>query len=321
MHIPDGALSPQVCAVTAVASVAAVGMALRRLERSESDRVVPLMGMTAAFLFAAQMVNFPLPGTLVSGHLMGGVLAAVLLGPWAGCVALAAVLIVQCLLFGDGGLLSLGANMLHMSVVGSLGGYFVYSAVKRVLGNSRRSILVASVFAAWLSVMASACLFCLEFVFSHGTTEYNVGRMLTLMVSLHSLIGVGEAVITGVVVSFVLQQRPDLIDRTSGEMHSPATGFAIGGIVCALAVGAFLAPFASPHPDGLEAVAEQTQWDEQTTESWWSLLPDYMIPMGAGEKASVAAAGAFGTVAVLLVALALGRAPHLRTSLAEVSRE
>ena len=155
MHIPDGFLSNEVCIATSVVSLGAVAYSLHRMKDSLADRTVPLTGMMGSLIFAGQMVNFPI-GLPVSGHLMGGVLAAAVLGPWAGCVAMTMVLVAQWALFSDGGLTALGANVLHMGVVGSMGGYAVLSGIRRLLGNGRRGSVTGAVVAAWLSVMAAA---------------------------------------------------------------------------------------------------------------------------------------------------------------------
>jgi len=318
MHIADGVLSYEVCLVTGVISLGAVGYSLHKLKDSLADRTIPMTGMMAALIFAGQMVNFPLFAAPVSGHLIGGVLAAVILGPWAGCLALTLVLFVQCLLFADGGIAALGANVLHMAVIGSLGGYAVYSAVRRLLGNGLSGTIAGAVTASWLSVMAAAALFCIEFRLSPYTSGYNFTNIFTLMVSVHSLIGVGEALITGMVVSFILSQRRDLV--FSPSVPSGIAGglgrFATAGVVCALAVAAFLAPFASDFPDGLNAVAEKMSFENLQTESKVFAFEDYSVPlpMEGWQKVSVSLAGILGTLAVLFIATLLGRALRLRSS-------
>ncbi|MBM80715.1 MAG: cobalt ABC transporter permease [Planctomycetaceae bacterium] len=312
MHINDGPLSPQVCLVTGALSVAAVGYSLRRLESSVADKTVPLTGMMAALIFAGQMVNFPLIGT--SGHLMGGVLAAAVLGPWAGCLALTLVLIVQCLMFGDGGILSLGANTLHMGVVGSLGGYAIMACIRRGLGNSPRSILIGSIVAAWISVMAAACLFCLEFRLSHSAESFEFSRIFAVMVTVHSGIGVVEALITGLIVNLLLTHRPDLIYEN--PQSSPAQRTArvvVAGAVCALAAAAFLSPFASSLPDGLEAVAKSFRFDELEAESTASLFSDYEVAstFWNWKGLSVSLAGILGTTTVLVIAAVFARVMNI----------
>ena len=157
MHIPDGFLSNEVCFATAAASAGAVAYSLRRIKGDLAERTIPLTGMMGSLIFAGQMVNFPI-GLPVSGHLMGGVLAGAILGPWAGCIALTMVLVAQWALFSDGGLTALGANILHMSVLGSIGGYAVMAAVRRQFKCAKRGTVIGAVIAAWLSVMAAAAL-------------------------------------------------------------------------------------------------------------------------------------------------------------------
>jgi len=318
MHIQDGILSAEVCAFTGVIALGAVGYSLYKLKDSLADRTIPMTGMMSALIFAGQMVNFPLIAAPVSGHLIGGVLAAVVLGPWAGCLALSLVLFVQCLLFADGGIAALGANVLHMGVIGSLGGYAVYSAIRRLLGNGLSGTIAGAVTASWLSVMAAAALFCVEFRFSHYTTDDNFTNIFTLMVSIHSLIGIGEALITGVVVSFVLSQRPDLVfspDASVGIAGSLGR-FLTAGVVCALAVAAFLAPFASDFPDGLNAVAEKMSFHNQQTVFKVFAFEDYFVPLPfkGWQKVSVSLAGILGTLAVLLISTVIGWTLKLRSS-------
>ncbi|MEO1999297.1 MAG: energy-coupling factor ABC transporter permease [Planctomycetaceae bacterium] len=316
MHVSDGILSAPVSGVAALASVTAVAISLRQLRDQAADRIVPFTGMMAALIFAGQMVNFPLFGTLVSGHLMGGVLAAVILGPFAGCLALTLVLLVQCLLFADGGLTALGVNTLHMAVLGAMGGYAVYAVGRRILGGGPRAALAAAMAASWLSVMAAAALFCLEFRLSWPHADYDFSKIFTLMTTLHSAIGLGEAVITGVVVSFVLQHRPDLIAADASNTRRAISGrVLVAGSVVALAISAFLAPFASPYPDGLEAVAQRTEFDSLATDSTKAAFAEYTFPplrpdwqsVPGWQVLSVSLAGVLGTLSVLCLAIVLGR--------------
>jgi cobalt/nickel transport system permease protein len=173
--------------------------------------MVPLMGIMSAFIFAAQMINFPVLGG-TSGHLFGGVLAAILLGPYAGAVVLTCVLIFQCLVFQDGGLLALGANILNMAVIGTLGGYFIFSVVNQ-MNSGKKGFLIAAAIAAWFSVVLAASFCALELSIS-GISP--LGVVLPAMAGIHALIGVGEAVVTVAVLSFILKVRPDLIYGLTG---------------------------------------------------------------------------------------------------------
>lgn len=316
MHIRDGILDPQVCLAAGAISLGAVAYSLRRLRLDLADRAVPLTGMLAALVFAGQMVNFPLLGLPVSGHLLGGVLAAVILGPWAGCLAIAMVLIVQAVLFSDGGLLSLGANILNMGVVGAWGGYAVYSTARRLLGNGPGATVSAAVVAAWLSVLAAAMLFCVEFLLSSRSTGIDPRGVLGLMVLYHALIGVGEALITGAVLAFVLTRRADLVP-TPGPvgMASQVESFAVAGLVTALAVAAILAPFKSDHPDGLDAVSQSMKFDSLQIERPALVLSDYALPVPGlswWPGLPVSAAGILGTLVVFGGAALLAGVTHRR---------
>lgn len=216
MHIPDGFItSAPTIVATSAASAGTVGYALRVARDRLDDRQVPLVGVTAAFVFAAQMVNFPvIPG--VSGHLVGGLLAAVLLGPWMGALVLAVVLLVQAVGFADGGITVLGANVALMSIVAALGGYALLRALLRVLPRSRGAFLGAVAVAAWASVVVASAV-CTVFITFGGVAGAEAfGRVLPVMLGLHALIGIGEAAITVVVVGAVLRARPDLIGGAVG---------------------------------------------------------------------------------------------------------
>ena len=206
MHIPDGFLTANTWVPTWLISIGGLGICLRKVSNALKDKMVPLMGVMAAFIFAAQMLNFPVMGG-TSGHLLGGVLAAVLLGPCAGAIVIALVLIVQCLVFQDGGLTALGANIFNMSFVGAMGGYLIYN-VLRVAIQGEKGILIGAGIAAWLSVIIASGACALELAIS-GTSPLRVA--LPAMVGVHTLIGLGEALITCLVIGFVLKVRPDLI--------------------------------------------------------------------------------------------------------------
>jgi cobalt/nickel transport system permease protein len=207
VHIPDGFLSPEVAAATGVVAGGAVAIGLRRAEATLDERRAPLLGVTAAFVFAAQMLNFPVAGG-TSGHVLGAALATVLLGPWLACLVLAVVLVVQAFLFADGGVSALGANVLNMGVLGALGAGLVLAAARRVLPPTRRAFLASTGVAAWLTVVVGAAACSVELAIS-GTVP--LGTVLPAMLGVHVLIGVGEAVVTVAAVSAVLAARPDLV--------------------------------------------------------------------------------------------------------------
>ena len=206
MHIPDGFLTVNVWLPTWVASIGGLGFCLKKVSNVLKDKMIPLMGVMAAFIFAAQMLNFPVMGG-TSGHLLGGVLAAVLLGPYAGAIVIAVVLVVQCLIFQDGGLTTLGANIFNMSFVGAMGGYVIYNIIRNMIKGDK-GIILGSGIVAWLSVVVASSFCAFELAIS-GTSPLNVA--LPAMIGVHAVIGVGEAIITCLVVGFVLKVRPDLI--------------------------------------------------------------------------------------------------------------
>lgn len=309
MHIPDGFLAPGVCVGAGVLAAGACGWSLYRLRDSLADRTVPLTGMTSALIFAGQMINFPLPGLPVSGHLLGGVLAGALLGPYAGCIALTVVLFVQLALFYDGGWTVFGANVLNMAVLGAMGGTLVYRQFRRLFGESRRGVMLSVMLAAWLSVVAAAGLFSIEFLLSFPDRREQLAGVFFWMLAYHLVIGVGEALITASVVGFVLQQRPDLLDLPveKPSLMRTAWRFSVLGVVVALAVAACLSPFASGHPDGLDAVSKKVGFDNLVAPRKFFLWDDYKVPALAESNpaASTGTAGVIGTVVVLVVAGAL----------------
>jgi cobalt/nickel transport system permease protein len=207
MHIPDGFLDAEVAAAAAVAAGGAVAYGLRRADRTLDERAVPLLGVTGAFVFAAQMLNFPVAGG-TSGHFLGAALAAVLLGPWVACLVLAVVLGLQAFVFADGGITALGANVLNMGVVGGLGAGLIIAAGRRVLPTTQAAFVGLVGIAAWLSVMAGAAAAALQLAAS-GTVPLET--VMPAMLGVHALIGVGEAVVTVAAVSAVLASRPDLV--------------------------------------------------------------------------------------------------------------
>ncbi len=208
LHIPDGFLSPSVSLFCWVITLVLITVSLKKVQKNYQERTVPLMGVCAAFIFAAQMINFPIPGG-TSGHLVGGTLAGILLGPWAGTLVVTVVFIVQAVLFQDGGLTVLGANILNMGLLGTFCGYYLYKTIRFTLGRrSWKSMTIATVVSAWCSVMIAAIATALQLALS-GTVPLIVSMIA--MVSWHVIIGVGEAMITVIAVGFVWRSRQDLI--------------------------------------------------------------------------------------------------------------
>ena len=209
MHIPDGFINAGVSAAAGVVSAGGVAVSVKRAGQTLEDKQAPLAGLVAAFVFAVQMLTFPV-ATGTSGHLLGGVLAAVLVGPWAGAICITLVLLVQALFFADGGLSALGLNVLNMAIVGGMGGYLIFAAIRKVLPRSRVAVAGAAAVAAFLSVVLASIAFFVEYALG-GQGNASLGAVFAAMVGVHALIGIGEAVITALAVSAVLAVRPDLV--------------------------------------------------------------------------------------------------------------
>jgi cobalt/nickel transport system permease protein len=209
VHIPDGFINAATAAGAGALSAAGIGTGVRKAARTLQEKSAPLAGLVAAFIFAVQMLNFPVAaGT--SGHLLGGALAAVLVGPWAGAIALTVVLVVQALVFADGGVIALGLNVLNISIVATFVAYGVFVALRAVLPRTRGAVSAAAGFAAFVSVPVSALAFVAEYAIG-GAGDAPIGTVAAAMVGVHLLIGVGEAVITSLTVGAVLAVRPDLV--------------------------------------------------------------------------------------------------------------
>lgn len=250
MHVPDGFLDLPTSLATGAVAVAAIGIALRRSRGELDERTVPLAGLVSAFVFAAQMLTFPV-GLGTSGHLMGGALAAVLVGPWTGLLCLSVVLLVQALLFADGGLTALGTNITLMGVTAVLVGWLVTRAVLAVLPRRPASVVPAAAVGAFLSVVGAALVFVLLFAVG-SVASIPLAPLTVSMLTWHAVIGIGEAVITGLTVSAVLAVRPDLVHAARGR-RPPLTVLDAQGVTAgsgADAVGR-AAPDGSPgRPDG-----------------------------------------------------------------------
>lgn len=226
MHIPDGFIDAPTSAAAGVVAAGGLAVCLRRSADALEDKQAPMAGLVAAFLFAAQMLNFPVVGG-TSGHLLGGVLAAVLVGPWIGALCVSVVLVIQAL-FADGGLTALGLNIVNMALVGAIVGYGIFLLVRRLAPATRSGVVVASGVAALLSVLLASAAFSLEYAIG-GTGGASVGRVAAAMIGVHIPIGIGEAIITALTVSTVLAVRPDLVFGASGQNGVPVTATAASG--------------------------------------------------------------------------------------------
>jgi cobalt/nickel transport system permease protein len=297
MHIPDGFLSAPVAILLWVISIIIVGYALKRVNKDLGERQVPLMGVLAAAIFAGQMLNFAVAGG-TSGHLLGATIAAILLGPWAAILVITTVVGVQALIFQDGGLLALGANIFNMAVIGVAVAYMTYQTVQKVAGRRKWGIFVGGFLAAWLSIVIASLAAALELAVS-GTSPANIA--VPAMASIHALIGIGEGLITVGALAIIYAARPDLLK--AGQERS--TGGAIVwvlGLLSALVL-AILSPLASSHPDGLEWVAEQKGFLDTAQSSLYNIIPDYVFPGVSNEALATIIAGILGTLIVFAVAV------------------
>lgn len=297
MHIPDGFLSLAISIICWAFTITLDGIAISRTNKSLGERQVPLMGIMAAFIFAAQMINFPVAGG-TSGHLLGGALAAITLGPWAAMLVMTSVIAVQGLLFQDGGLTVMGANILNMGLVTVVIGYGLY---RSVLGRNRTMKLVIAGLAAWLSVMGGALLTSLELWLS-GTAKLEI--VIPAMLSVHALIGIGEALITVAALGFIFRTRPDLLGEESASAKG-GRGWILAGVIVALVI-VLLSPLASVNPDGLNRVAMDLGFI-QTAQTATGPLAGYNLPFLDKTPLSRIIAGAIGVLVVLGLAFLAGR--------------
>ncbi|MGW2030609.1 MULTISPECIES: energy-coupling factor ABC transporter permease [Streptomyces] len=324
MHVPDGFIDAPTSAVTAVVAAGALAVSLRGARRELDERTAPLAGLVAAFIFAVQMLNFPVAaGT--SGHLLGGALAAILVGPYTAVLCVSVVLLMQGVLFADGGLTALGVNITDMAIVTTVVSYAVFRGLLAVLPRKRRSVTVASFVAALVSVPAAAVAFTLIYAVG-GTTDVSIGKVATAMIGVHVLIGIGEAVITALTVGAVVAVRPDLVYgarglrqrlrlRVNGELvdaPAPTAPVAartsrrtlwITGLVTSLVLAGFVSFYASANPDGLEKVAHDKGIDKKAKEhtTAGSPLADYGVKDISDARLSGGLAGVIG-VGVTVVA-------------------
>ncbi|CAN5303461.1 energy-coupling factor ABC transporter permease [soil metagenome] len=313
MHMPDGYINLATSAGAAVVAAGGVGASLRNSTRELAERQVPLAGLTAAYVFAVQMLNFPVAaGT--SGHLLGGALAAILLGPTLGALVVTIVVVVQALLFADGGISALGLNVLNMALITAVVGWLVFRSLMRVLPARTSSAIVASMVAAAVSVVASSIAFVLEYSIG-GQGGVAVGTVFRAMVGVHVLIGLGEGLITALTVGTVLAVRPDLVkgvadrelvaDRTAPS-RATTTTFVLAGLVAALLLVFVLAPLASSAPDGLEKVALDTGFSEAGTDHpVGGPLADYGVSGVESERLGTVLAGTIGVIATFAVGLGI----------------
>ena len=299
MHIPDGFLSLMVSGLMWLCSIVVIAIALKRVNTDLGERQVPLMGVLAAAIFAGQMLNFAVAGG-TSGHLMGAALAAILVGPWPAVLVMTTVVGVQALIFQDGGLVVLGANIFNMAVVGVFVANFVYQTVRRLAGGRTWSIFAGGFLAAWASIFIAALAVALELALS-GTSPANLA--IPAMAGIHTLIGIGEGLLTVGALAVIQATRPDLLDankqRSTGSAALWLAGLAIAVLL------AIASPLASAHPDGLEWVAEQQGFISSAEGPAYSIVPDYVMPGVSNEAAATIIAGILGILLVFGAAVGM----------------
>jgi len=298
LHIPDGFLTLVISLIFWGITIIMVSIAISKTNKSLGEKQVPLMGIMAAFIFAAQMLNFPVAGG-TSGHFLGGALAAMVLGPWPGILVLTAVTAVQALLFQDGGLLVMGTNIFNMGILTTVIGFGLYRSVMNRRKGTRMT--VAGV-AAWLAVVASALITALQLWLS-GTSRLEI--VVPAMLGVHVLIGIGEAVITVAALSFITQTRPDLLNEKATAEKGGRGWVYVGVLVSLLAV--LLSPIASADPDGLERVAENIGFLELGQSAPFQILPDYTVPFLGETALSTIVAGGVGALVLLGLMIVIGK--------------
>jgi len=305
MHLPDGFLDAKTALLCTGASAAGVGIALRQVRTCLGPRQTPLLGLAAAFVFAAQMLNFPVAGG-TSGHLVGGVLTAVLLGPSAAVLVITCVLIVQCLMFADGGLMSLGANVFNMAITSVGGGYLVFRALKRLIPMEEiRSTVFAAAFSGWFGTVLGSISCAGELALSK-TAPWAIA--FPAMANVHMLVGVGEGLATGLIVLAVLRNRPQLVGGAREDEPEAGLGLVAYGLLVTLGLVVFVAPFACSWTDGLDAVAHALGFEAKAVpQTFPAPLTGYRLPFIGSAAFATAVAGAIGTVLAFVAAYALAR--------------
>lgn len=317
MHMADALLAPAVAGTMYVASTAATGFSINRVKKLQQPEKVPVMGVMGAFVFAAQMINFTIPGTGSSGHLCGGMMLSAVLGPEAGFLTMIGVLLIQCLLFADGGLMALGANVWNMAFYGCfVGGYLIWKLMMKN-GMSKTKITIASILGCVLTLQMGAFSVTIETLLS-GITELPFGVFVAAMQPIHLAIGLVEGVITAATLVFIYEMRPELLwgcEEVKKEARVSNKKLVGMIAIAALLVGGVLSLFASAFPDGLEwsmeritgsteleaagSVYEASAAIQETT----SLLPDYAFP-GSESALGTSFSGVVG--GALVVVLCVG---------------
>ncbi|MDA9655375.1 energy-coupling factor ABC transporter permease [bacterium] len=294
MHVPDGFINAQVSAATGIISLGTLWAYIRNAKNLVADKLIALTGMMSALIFVLQMINFPIAaGT--SGHLLGGALAVIVLGPSLGVICISIVVVIQSLLFADGGLSALGVNVLNMAIITSLTGWFTITLWKKLFGESQFTLISGSVIAGLLSVVFSSIAFVLEYAIG-GTVSVPLGNVLIAMISTHLLIGLGEGIITALIVSLLLRVRSDLLYVNSRKNKSNTLSTSYGVLIALILSLTLVTPYASSSPDGLESVASDFGFEE--TDGVVLLLEDYGISSINNNFVSTTLSALLGVLAI-----------------------
>ena len=320
MHMADALLAPGVAGIMYACSTAAAGHSIQKLDKDKEDQLVPVMGVMGAFVFAAQMINFTIPGTGSSGHLCGGMLLTAVVGPYAAFLTMIGVLLIQCLLFADGGLMALGANVWNMAFYGCFVGALIWRAFMRK-GITRKKIIAASLLGCVLTLQLGAFSVTLETLAS-GITELPFTAFLAVMQPIHLAIGLVEGAVTAAVLVFLQEARPSLLwqAESADSQKQPMTLRGVLGVMAVLAAvtAGLLSLFASAFPDGLEwslqRLTGSTEFEATGSvqaffariQSLTALLPDYNLA-GSESAAGGSAAGLIGAAVVLAAVVLLGK--------------
>lgn len=336
MHVPDGFFDAPTSIATGLIAAGAVGFSLQRANREIRETGPALAGLTAAFVFAVQMVNFPV-GAGTSGHLLGGALAATLVGPWTGVLVMSVVLLVQGLLFADGGLTALGTNIMLMGLITVVVGYLVTRALLKVMPKRVGSVVPATAIGALISVPVAALAFTGLYAIG-GTVDIPLGKLATAMVGWHILVGLGESIITAAVLSAVVATRPDLVyaarhlqadlvlvsaDGTSSTVSpdrpvaAKPAGRSVGvGVAVTLVIAGVISLFASAHPDGLQFVGAKLGFESTAQDSAvaGSPLAGYGVTGLGNAQVSGAIAGIIGVLVTISVGLLVAKVASMRSA-------
>lgn len=311
MHMADALVSPAVAGTMLVCSGVAAGWSVHKVRLEDDQKKIPVMGVMGAFVFAAQMINFTIPGTGSSGHLCGGLMLSAILGPYAGFLTMIGVLLIQCLFFADGGLLALGCNVWNMAFYGCFVGALLIWKPMMKSGISRKKIWIASILGCVLTLQMGAFSVSIETLVS-GITELPFSVFVAAMQPIHLAIGAVEGLITAVVLSFLYEARPELLYGSDLKKEDGLSfGWTVGILAAAAAViGGLVSLFASSLPDGLEWAMERVAGTAELeaaggvydaaarVQEATSILPDYAF-RGSGSAAGTTVSGLVGALIVL----------------------